>query len=93
MLCQDVNVPFVANAMSRCKHTTRCKCCQDVNVLLVANNNYAKWYNVNQHISIDESMFLFKGRNSLKQYNPMKPIKRGVQNLGMCRHGWLYVKV
>ena len=23
---QDVNVPLIANAMSRCKRTTRCKC-------------------------------------------------------------------
>lgn len=27
--------------------------------------------------SIDESMVLFKGRSSIKQYNPMKSIKRG----------------
>ncbi|XP_071486003.1 piggyBac transposable element-derived protein 3-like [Diadema antillarum] len=27
--------------------------------------------------SINESMILFKGRSTLKQYNPMKPIKRG----------------
>ena len=26
---------------------------------------------------VDESMIRFKGRSSLKQYNPMKPIKRG----------------
>lgn len=30
-----------------------------------------------QWMSIDESMVLFKGRSSIKQYNPMKPIKRG----------------
>ena len=30
-----------------------------------------------EFLSIDESMILFKGRSSLKQYNPMKPIKRG----------------
>ena len=34
-------------------------------------------YNASEHLSIDESMILFKGRSSLKQYNPMKPIKRG----------------
>ena len=30
-----------------------------------------------EYLCIDESMILFKGRSSLKQYNPMKPIKRG----------------
>ena len=32
---------------------------------------------LSEHLSIDESMIRFKGRSSLKQYNPMKPIKRG----------------
>ena len=41
------------------------------------NSNYMKLYNVRQVVSIDESMILFKGRHSIKQYNPMKPIKRG----------------
>ena len=40
------------------------------------NDNFMKLYNVNEHISTDESIILFKGRSSLKQYNPMKPIKR-----------------
>ncbi|XP_031338816.1 piggyBac transposable element-derived protein 4-like [Photinus pyralis] len=31
----------------------------------------------NQQIAVDESMIKFKGRNSLKQYMPKKPIKRG----------------
>nr|XP_047124329.1 piggyBac transposable element-derived protein 3-like [Hydra vulgaris] len=43
------------------------------------NSNFVKLYNVSQCISIDESMILFKGRSSLKQYNPMKPIKKGVK--------------
>lgn len=30
-----------------------------------------------RYLSIDESMIGFKGRTSLKQYMPMKPIKRG----------------
>ncbi|XP_045103522.1 piggyBac transposable element-derived protein 3-like isoform X4 [Portunus trituberculatus] len=30
-----------------------------------------------EHISVDESMIRFKGRSSLKQYNPIKPIKKG----------------
>jgi hypothetical protein len=41
------------------------------------NNNYVKLYNLSRRQSIDESMILFKGRHSIKQYNPMKPIKRG----------------
>nr|CAH7714459.1 unnamed protein product [Callosobruchus chinensis] len=30
-----------------------------------------------RHLSVDESMCAFKGRTTLKQYMPMKPIKRG----------------
>ena len=41
------------------------------------NSNYTKLYHMSQKFSIDESMILFKGRHSIKQYNPMKPIKRG----------------
>lgn len=32
---------------------------------------------MSRKLSVDESMILFKGRHSIKQYNPMKPIKRG----------------
>lgn len=28
-------------------------------------------------LSVDESIIKFKGRSTLKQYNPLKPIKRG----------------
>lgn len=30
--------------------------------------------------SIDKSMAKFKGRSTLKQYVPLKPIKRGIKN-------------
>lgn len=33
-------------------------------------------YNPNRVVAIDESMIKFKGRNSCKQYMPIKPIKR-----------------
>ncbi|KAJ8967366.1 hypothetical protein NQ314_002936 [Rhamnusium bicolor] len=32
---------------------------------------------LHEHVAIDESMIRFKGRSSLKQYMPKKPIKRG----------------
>jgi hypothetical protein len=45
------------------------------------NDRLPALYNVNR-VSVDESMILFKGRSSIKQYNPMKPIK-GVINCGV----------
>ena len=34
-------------------------------------------YNLGQNISVDKAMVKFKGRSSLKQYQPLKPIKLG----------------
>lgn len=39
--------------------------------------SFQKCFNLNEHVAIDESMIRFKGRSSLKQYMPKKPIKRG----------------
>ncbi len=36
-------------------------------------------YNPTQNVAVDEAMIKFQGRSSLKQYMPMKPIKRGVK--------------
>ncbi|XP_043464114.1 piggyBac transposable element-derived protein 4-like [Leptopilina heterotoma] len=41
------------------------------------NRSIKDVYKPSNLAAIDESMILFKGRSSLKQYNPMKPIKRG----------------
>jgi hypothetical protein len=41
------------------------------------NENSQKLKLPGQYQSIDQSMVLFKGRSSLKQYNPVKSIKRG----------------
>ncbi|XP_051168542.1 piggyBac transposable element-derived protein 4-like [Leptopilina boulardi] len=43
----------------------------------VLNKNIKKHYRNSMTVAVDESMILFKGRSTLKQYNPMKPIKRG----------------
>lgn len=39
--------------------------------------NFLKYFRPSEYIAIDESMIKFKGRSSLKQYLPKKPIKRG----------------
>ena len=36
-------------------------------------------YNPPQNLSIDEAMIAFKGRLSMKQYMPQKPIERGIK--------------
>ena len=46
-------------------------------LITAMNDNYKQVYKVSRKVSIDESMILYKGRHSIKQYNPMKPIKRG----------------
>jgi len=40
-------------------------------------HNFEKCLNPDQVVVVDESMIKFKGRSSLKQYMPKKPIKRG----------------
>ena len=39
------------------------------------NKQFIKYGRMNEYLSVDESIIRFKGRSSLKQYNPMKPIK------------------
>lgn len=41
------------------------------------NRKFQESYNGTRELSVDESMIKFKGRSVLKQYLPMKPIKRG----------------
>ncbi|KAJ8891330.1 hypothetical protein PR048_010846 [Dryococelus australis] len=40
------------------------------------NDRFQQVYKGTRELSIDESIILFKGRSTLKQYNPMNPIKR-----------------
>lgn len=46
-------------------------------LIIELQQNFCKIYKPSDCHSIDESMVLFKGRKSFKQYMPLKPIKRG----------------
>ena len=36
-------------------------------------------FNLNKEVAVDEAMIKFKGRSTIKQYMPKKPIKRGIK--------------
>lgn len=46
-------------------------------LLDILNEKFKSTFHPSRYLSIDESMIGFKGRSSLKQYLPLKPIKRG----------------
>lgn len=46
-------------------------------LLDILNENIEKVYDPSSFVTVDESMIKFKGRSVLKQYMPLKPIKRG----------------
>ena len=46
-------------------------------ILNMLTARFEKTYNHGREVSIDEAMVPFKGRSSMKQYLPMKPVKRG----------------
>lgn len=46
-------------------------------MISILNNNFKKFWKPYKNQSVDESMIKFKGRHSIKQYMPAKPIKRG----------------
>ena len=48
-------------------------------VLESLENRFRTIYHLHKEVSIDEAMIKFKGRSSMKQYHPMKPIKRGLK--------------
>lgn len=42
-------------------------------------NKFEYMYRLQKNVSVDEAMIRFKGRSTLKQYIPNKPIKRGIE--------------
>ena len=43
------------------------------------SDKFATLYKPSKDVAVDEAMIKFQGRSSLKQYMPMKPIKRGIK--------------
>ena len=43
------------------------------------SHTFADLYEPNKELAVDEAMIKFTGRSSLKQYMPMKPVKRGIK--------------
>ena len=46
--------------------------------------NFQRYYELGEKITIDESLVRFKGRNSMKFYIPMKPHKWGFKMHLLC---------
>ena len=58
---------------------------------IICRNEQSSYY-PHQEVAVDEAMVLFKGRSSIKQYMPLKPIKRGYKIWCLCdsRNGFAY---
>ena len=60
--------------------------------LYLLKRNFQRNYSLGSCVSIDEAMIKFKGRSSMKQYQPLKPTKRGykVWVLAESTTGYVY---
>ena len=71
-LCDNDNLPNPADLNKDCLF----KVCKLTDM---ANETFLAKYKPAREISIDEAMVLFKGRRSLREYIPIKPIKCGMK--------------
>ena len=53
-------------------------------LLTILSDFFRGAHKPSQQVSVDEAMVKFKGRSSLKQYMPLKPIKRGFNIWCLC---------
>lgn len=62
------------------------------NIITCLKDTFQRSREDSQYQSIDESMTKFKGRSSLKQYKPLKPVKRGIKPWQRCdpQSGYTY---
>ena len=61
-------------------------------VISILKQRFKAVYYPHSQLSVDEAMIPFKGRSSMKQYLPMKPVKRGFKVWAMADalNGYLY---
>ena len=86
MQCLQLKTTGVRTGFLVCQHLPRTagsdefdklsKICQFLEDL---KTNFKLQYNPHCDQGVDEAMVKYKGRTSLKQYMPMKPIKRGIK--------------
>ena len=57
------------------------------------NKSISGAYSSSICVSIDESMIPFKGRSLLKQYMPMKPVKRGYEVWCIADARWVCLAI
>ncbi|XP_044740939.1 piggyBac transposable element-derived protein 3-like [Chrysoperla carnea] len=90
---KDYDVPFVRNIMTRTRFETILSNIHINDNTFITNSNdklykvrplidilneqFKHYYYGSRELAVDEAMILFKGRSTIKQYNPMKPVKRG----------------
>lgn len=68
------------------------KLCKVQPFIDILNKTFEEACEPSAYQSIDESMIRFKGRSSMRQYMPMKPIKRGYKCWARCdsKNGYLH---
>ena len=56
------------------------------------SKQFADLYEPNKEVAVDEAMIKFTGRSAVKQYMPMKPIRRGIRVwvLGDSHNGYFH---
>ena len=48
-------------------------------IINMLSQRFQAVYSPGKNVSVDEAMIPFKGRSTLKQYKPLKPVKRGIK--------------
>lgn len=53
-------------------------------IWLILNRNLLRLYRANEHLTVDEQLFPYRGRTKFTQYIPSKPAKYGIKVFWVC---------